>query len=409
MSKNVNSLSCQRVAYSLHSSYSELETFVKALHPKKLYSVSRHDNAYINSRLGHLCSNEAVAPCIIPKAVQLCMEAKKLSVNSSSTLVKLRPQPKKPQHVKKPSPLKKKGAKIVSQPVGGDVIDLTDEANTPDENVYMIEDDPQLEVDQAFMAALQEEDSAVHGKGTFTANDLLEILGGLDADKACVLSQHNTLLEPASFTPDIVISDDIVQATPKADAQEAMYMDLFSYNPKNRTTTMEDTQQGASQSPATSRKRKSSPVKLQGSAEKKRKLTHVPTTQSLMAMPLSFNMQDLPSADDDFQNEPIDSMNISYEEAISAKVMPAPAKPAPPVPARNNKSSSQRTMQALRQASQQFSQQRNSSQGSKLVGSNSIILSSDNLDYMDDDMLQGNIFVDVEDATSTIDLLSSQQ
>lgn len=72
-----------RVPYSLHSSYSELVLFVKALKPRSLFSVSLRDNVHVRKYLGMYCSMEPVTPIDVPHSVKVCMESKRQALTMS--------------------------------------------------------------------------------------------------------------------------------------------------------------------------------------------------------------------------------------------------------------------------------------------------------------------------------------
>jgi DNA cross-link repair 1B protein len=66
-----------RVAYSLHSSFSELIQFVQFLKPCHIYSSSRHDNTNIHKYLSQYCSSTHERKTIvIPRSVRIHMESK---------------------------------------------------------------------------------------------------------------------------------------------------------------------------------------------------------------------------------------------------------------------------------------------------------------------------------------------
>jgi hypothetical protein len=101
----------------LHSSYPELEHFVKNIKPKKLYSVSRHDNVALENEFGKFLSKEELKNFEIPISVKLTMESKQEKIVIT----------KKTQTPKKVLAKKKfvKGVKIQESPSESESIDLT--------------------------------------------------------------------------------------------------------------------------------------------------------------------------------------------------------------------------------------------------------------------------------------------
>jgi hypothetical protein len=305
-----------RVAYSLHSSYSELVEFVRALKPRFLYSGSRHDNCYVRKFLGQYCLQDSSDFIIeIPRSVKLAMESKKQTMYNQHQVVLKKP--------KRTSITKSKGLRISSKQI--DHVDLSTQ-------VIESEDD---ESDNEIEEISSIETTATSQSGI---NKLLDIM---DEDIAPVVP-YEASQETLSLIANLeqMVSNNESTNLDKKDSiiEVEKFKDVFSYSKKERSETyntwslsmslvpIEPSFESTNEPPAIvsrieniNNQKKTAKRKLesleQPPAKKSKSSTIIPeikTTFDLMNVPLSLDGFDLfPQSDNNVEVDPAEALSLS--------------------------------------------------------------------------------------------------
>jgi hypothetical protein len=270
MQKAANNNWVHMVPYSLHSSYNELITFVRALTPRQLYSVSKHNNANLRMVLGHLCSENhstknTLSISEVPRSVRTMMELyREQSIpgytpkSRSLKLKKVSPTI---------SPPKTKGLRIGvsnTKKWKDQVVDLTDSF---EKEVHIVDENTDVQM-QAKSNCEHVSDLIIREK---ELEDVLHLLSGFSEEQndltdsnnnveEFTISNQNSLTDALNFVQNLDIKafveaeNELVRSQisneifMEKDIQEEtncedIIHNLFQYAPKNRNQCFESVSQ----------------------------------------------------------------------------------------------------------------------------------------------------------------------